>query len=248
MKQILCVLVLSLIALTLCADDCKPVINGYEFDLNPLKNLGKITFRKEAAGFEFAVCGNVHAACGLEDCAESNSFSGCVENGEQDFCLGNRNPDTEFLAVITVNDVIRLQAIYGGGDHIPESLCPGGLRSNLVIEIVCDPNIKDAPETFSVQGPECSSGNTIISFPHASGCPVRVISKGLSTGSIMLIIIFVGFAVYLIGGVVFNLAVRKESGTNLIPNKSFWLDFPSLVKDGFNFMLCKKKAGYENIE
>lgn len=37
-------------------------------------------------------------------------------------------------------------------------------------------------------------------------------------------------AVYLIGGVIFQIFVRKNSGKNAIPNSSFWLDFPALVK------------------
>lgn len=37
-------------------------------------------------------------------------------------------------------------------------------------------------------------------------------------------------AVYLIGGVLFQIFVRKNSGKNAIPNASFWLDFPALVK------------------
>lgn len=37
-------------------------------------------------------------------------------------------------------------------------------------------------------------------------------------------------AVYLIGGVLFQIFVRKNSGKNAIPNATFWLDFPALVK------------------
>ena len=36
--------------------------------------------------------------------------------------------------------------------------------------------------------------------------------------------------IYLVGGILFLKYHKKEEGSNVIPNKEFWTDFPSKVK------------------
>ncbi|XP_020625282.1 uncharacterized protein LOC110062679 [Orbicella faveolata] len=78
--------------------------------------------------------------------------------------------------------------------------------------------------------------------------------SGLSTGSVLLIVFFVLLFVYLIAGLLYN-KYRKgvQSLPEMVPNYSFWADFPFLVKDGcvFTFQgmaacckrLCMKMKG-----
>lgn len=74
-------------------------------------------------------------------------------------------------------------------------------------------------------------------------------SHGLSVGSILCIALLVLITVYVIGGIVINKYLRKFEGESYLPNKSFWKDFPSLVKDGFIFTRgkLKKSEEYEKI-
>lgn len=61
-------------------------------------------------------------------------------------------------------------------------------------------------------------------------------SGGLSTGSILLIVFIPLIFVYFIAGMLYN---KYHKGTNtfpeMIPNHSFWSDFPFLIKDGCVF-------------
>ncbi|KAK6166299.1 hypothetical protein SNE40_023030 [Patella caerulea] len=74
-------------------------------------------------------------------------------------------------------------------------------------------------------------------------------SSGLSTGSILLILFFVFFAIYWIGGILFLKYVRKAQGVELIPNYTFWKDLPLLIRDGVVFVIsgCKSQSTYEQI-
>ncbi|BFY97563.1 hypothetical protein BsWGS_00603 [Bradybaena similaris] len=72
---------------------------------------------------------------------------------------------------------------------------------------------------------------------------------GLSPGSIMVIIFFVLLIVYILGGLLFQIFVRKAQGAEMLPNYIFWKEFPFLVKDGFvfTFQCCKGSSGYDKI-
>ncbi|KAK2149729.1 hypothetical protein LSH36_439g01031 [Paralvinella palmiformis] len=67
---------------------------------------------------------------------------------------------------------------------------------------------------------------------------------GLSVGSILLILFFVGVLIYMVGGIVLLRCVRGARGFEQIPNYDFWLDFPVLVKDGVMFVTrgCKAES------
>ena len=65
---------------------------------------------------------------------------------------------------------------------------------------------------------------------------------GLSGGSIFLIILLVAVVLYLVGGVLFNKYRRGATGTDVLPNKAFWLDLPGLVAEGCRFSWHKIRA------
>jgi len=71
----------------------------------------------------------------------------------------------------------------------------------------------------------------------------------LSGGSILLILVFVLAAVYLIVGGIFMKYKKGAIGSEIIPNKSFWTEFPSLMKDGLMFMTspCTKRSSYNQV-
>ncbi|XP_076434768.1 uncharacterized protein LOC143274741 [Babylonia areolata] len=81
-------------------------------------------------------------------------------------------------------------------------------------------------------------------------CPKSVEeSSGLSTGSILVIIFFVLFIVYWVGGFLFMKFVRRAEGLEVIPNYEFWKEIPLLIRDGVTFTLrgCKGESTYEKI-
>ena len=65
----------------------------------------------------------------------------------------------------------------------------------------------------------------------AACAPVQPTSpgSGLSPGSIFLIVLSSVSAGYLLGGLLAN-AIRGKQGTELLPNKEFWISFFSHVK------------------
>eukprot|EP01059_Diplonema_ambulator_P035789 TRINITY_DN858_c0_g1_i7.p1 TRINITY_DN858_c0_g1~~TRINITY_DN858_c0_g1_i7.p1 ORF type:complete len:176 (+),score=44.96 TRINITY_DN858_c0_g1_i7:48-575(+) len=83
----------------------------------------------------------------------------------------------------------------------------------------------------------------VICMPNSGGGGGGGSSGGMSGGAIFLIILFVGFAVYLAGGIVYMAKVKGESGINMIPHIEFWKDLPNLMKDGAFFIKNKVTGG-----
>ncbi|XP_018322197.1 uncharacterized protein LOC108734927 [Agrilus planipennis] len=82
--------------------------------------------------------------------------------------------------------------------------------------------------------PDSSTYNLVLFSPHSC---VLLYHRGLSTGSVLLIIFFVCLTVYLVGGVLVLHFLRGARGKEMIPNYEFWSGLPSLVRDGFLFLL-----------
>ncbi|EDO34314.1 predicted protein [Nematostella vectensis] len=93
-----------------------------------------------------------------------------------------------------------------------------------------------APQPISIEMKECVY--TIV-FNSSEGCRFYgndTPEKALSTGSILLILFFPGIFLYCAIGGLINTG-KGKSGKEIIPNYSFWSDFPYLVLDGFAFCL-----------
>lgn len=61
----------------------------------------------------------------------------------------------------------------------------------------------------------------------------------LDGGWVMIILLIVGLVLYCGFGSMFMYMMRGARGSEMIPNKAFWLELPSLVKDGCNFTVAK---------
>lgn len=156
---------------------------------------------------------------------------------------GGGNPagskDTSFIVDGSGNVVIS----YG----VMES---GGHGRSSKITLVCDRNAKGIG-TVSKFSQSASSGSTIYSgtlnskYACAEGGST---SGGLSVGSVLLIIFFPLVLAYIIIGVLINRYGRGiESIPELLPNHSFWADFPFLVKDGIVFTGVAIKSGCSSL-
>lgn len=239
--------------------DCDNIVVGeHSFSLSRLVNFGRIETHIGFYTYYFSVCKNVN----LPDesyCGKCQEFGGCQsyineDDGEERACLGEF---TNSLSDITANEN-SISLTYTNGDLLPDDECWNGKPRQLIIYIECD-EYKDIPKAINVEEPQCDD-TYYIRFKHADGCPKGSSpspgpapkKKGLSPGSVMLIIIFVSFFVYLIAGVIVNVAIRKKEGKEIIPNVSFWSDLPYLIKDGFVFALDKVRgrssSTYQTVE
>lgn len=89
-----------------------------------------------------------------------------------------------------------------------------------------------------------------VELLHPSAC-IKNKKKGLSFGSIALIVIACLIVLYLALGIPINIFVRKKKGVEVIPFIYFWTSIPGLVIDGIRFIFspcCKGGSGYSNIE
>ncbi|XP_065053220.1 uncharacterized protein LOC135682309 [Rhopilema esculentum] len=122
------------------------------------------------------------------------------------------------------------------------------------INLACDPNIKAPLLSVVLESPEGVYGLTVTTKCACPGACSHLSpqsassSTGLSTGSVLCIVLLVLVVVYLIGGVLINKFVRHEENSELFPNKTFWKGFPVLVKDGCIFTFRKIRAGKSDYE
>ncbi|KAK7108940.1 uncharacterized protein [Littorina saxatilis] len=136
---------------------------------------------------------------------------------------------------------------HRGSDFISQSF----------VKFVCDPSA--STPTFELENDD----NNVYYFtltskcacPNAAGCSSGGNTSGtegqMSTGSYMLILLFVAIFVYLAAGMVFNSTQRHATGLELVPNVTFWRAVPGYIKDGCMFATCnvcgRWKGTYQEI-
>ncbi|GFS03693.1 cation-dependent mannose-6-phosphate receptor [Elysia marginata] len=134
--------------------------------------------------------------------------------------------------------------------HATFQLDAGDGQRHSTIDCICKENSVDVFEfqgefppgtyDFQLSGDSCCPG---AAPPPSSGK-----SEGLSPGSIILIIFMCAVVVYLLGGLGFQIGVRKAKGKESLPHIIFWTSLPGLIKAGFLFTFrCGKDAGYQKI-
>ncbi|XP_068739214.1 cation-dependent mannose-6-phosphate receptor-like [Montipora capricornis] len=119
------------------------------------------------------------------------------------------------------------------------------------ITLKCDP-AQPGNGTVSKFEQEPSGSSTLYyaTFTSKFACPKGGggESGGLSTGSILLIIFFSLLLVYIIVGILLNHYARGvKSVPEILPNHSFWADFPFLVKDGVVFTYGGVKSACSSL-
>jgi hypothetical protein len=121
-----------------------------------------------------------------------------------------------------------------------------GERSVLNIAFSCKNDIGIGAPKFVSEQPD----NILISWESQYACPINTGSgnKGLSAGSILLIILLVLVVVYLVLGILWQKYRNHATGSDLIPNKEFWTELPILVKDGcvFTYFKVKEKISHSS--
>ncbi|XP_062582051.1 uncharacterized protein LOC134243837 isoform X3 [Saccostrea cucullata] len=158
----------------------------------------------------------------------------CQTHGGIQYNCGTQ--DSAVFGYDTGND---LYTITYSADTVSKS---NDLRTT-TLYLKCD----QGPDVFTPAG-ETGSATYVLTFQSKYACP-RKDSGGISAGSILIIIFFGLLFVYLIGGVLFQIFIRKNSGKNALLNSSFWFGLPGLIKDGVLFIVRrgKKKGSYNSI-
>ncbi|CAF2456754.1 unnamed protein product [Rotaria sp. Silwood2] len=71
-----------------------------------------------------------------------------------------------------------------------------------------------------------------ITIKAAEACPLK---RGITGGTIFIIILFVLIMIYLVTGILYNRFKQNQTGLALIPNLSFWLLICGLFINGCKF-------------
>merc|ERR1711916_90630 len=77
-----------------------------------------------------------------------------------------------------------------------------------------------------------------------AGAPAE--KKGLSIGSIILIVALVCSVIYLAAGVGWQYRKGERGVVGLLPHKGFWSSIPGLVKEGVLFSYTSIRARFSN--
>ncbi|XP_044578440.1 uncharacterized protein LOC123261032 [Cotesia glomerata] len=86
-----------------------------------------------------------------------------------------------------------------------------------------------------------------LTLTSESNCLITM-RRGLSTGSILVILLLVFTGIYFASGALALRFLRGAVGLELIPNYEFWSDLPGLVRDGVTFTLSGcSPVSYERI-
>merc|ERR1711934_22319 len=244
-------LVLVLAFFALCNGDCGS-IPGY--DLSKIAGkLGKLTnaWQNVATNVvDFAICATEPSeGCGSgnnnEMCANKPSCCGiCQRWVDQD-----TSPQGACLGVYKAGSVVDGHVVldYQGGDPVSGDAPPGPREGKL--RLICDKSKTDptpVPGTFVEPSADGHTPNTpyiyTLDVQTAAVC-AGAGGSGVPGGGIFLILLFVGFIVYLIGGVAFNKFKEEKEGIELIPHVDFWRETPAYFIAGCQFCWGKISGG-----
>jgi len=125
---------------------------------------------------------------------------------------------------------------YGLSLTYGKASCSG--PTSLSLHLLCDPTANTASVTKTEPVDQCGYQIDMVT---KWACPLPDDKSSgdswplaISLGWIIIILFIGAVFLYLVIGVIVNWQIRKiEPGLELIPNWSFWKDFPFLVRDGF---------------
>eukprot|EP00300_Choanocystis_sp_HF-7_P023904 c25292_g1_i1.p1 GENE.c25292_g1_i1~~c25292_g1_i1.p1 ORF type:complete len:268 (+),score=46.02 c25292_g1_i1:67-870(+) len=144
---------------------------------------------------------------------------------------------------------------FGGGDQ-----CHNNGRPNrqTTINLVCCSTCTSDQLTMLGEVSYChyyiqlQSARVCPGYTPPQPAPGRRKKRGISGGSVILILFFVGLFLYFTVGMAYKALVVGSRGIEMVPNIGFWRSLPGLVLDGVNFVVsCGKNrpgtASYDNI-
>ncbi|XP_077978999.1 uncharacterized protein LOC144434422 [Glandiceps talaboti] len=213
--------------------------DGRVIDLTPLAGSGSPTFFQlpgpEQFLYSYNPCNDFSDAA--KDCI---NVAVCQISSDRSFYydLGDQNS----AIFSTVGDVVTIT--YSGTGE----LSPSTRTSE--VKLIC----ASGDDKLNVLGETSQSSRTYDFELSSLHCCPRApggggSSSSISIGTILCIIVIVLVTVYFVGGILFLKFVKKEEGSDVIPNKNFWFVLPGLIKEGILFAVrpCRKTSAYENV-
>ncbi|KAH3719281.1 hypothetical protein DPMN_062112 [Dreissena polymorpha] len=152
------------------------------------------------------------------------------------------------------------------GDHVVVAYTSGeGVLKLTMVNLICDPT---ACDPIFVPNGEQGAGQFEMTLTTICACPGKCTASGptsgchsghhsnggsvgsISVGTILVIIFFATIVLYLTAGLAYMRFRKQSTGSDMIPNKEFWVVLPSHVLNGGKFVVSKilrKEANYDTI-
>mmetsp|Transcript_23229 Transcript_23229/g.25799 ORF Transcript_23229/g.25799 Transcript_23229/m.25799 type:complete len:259 (-) Transcript_23229:19-795(-) len=229
------ILILYVVFVTAFPPDCSNIVyGGKKYDLSGLQAQGLITAKPAGVSFydyRFFICGPKGFTCGTntgpDTCGVCSAWEGNWNDLYMQSCHG-----------LYVEDSFKFREAVPDGIELLLSNGDGSSKTDLIL--ICDPGY----EGFSnVEIDNQSSYHVKITVRTKEACSIPSSGVGgLSVGSILLIVFFVGVILYIIGGVAWNKLKEKKPWSDnieLLPNFNFWKQVPGLTLDGIMFIINK---------
>ncbi|XP_043273706.1 uncharacterized protein [Venturia canescens] len=208
--------------------------NGTLYDLNKLSEQSPIKSNNNFnLTFSFQPCKNVKMDMTKDNPTECNRDLGvslCAQNhtdAEKSFSLGTTG-ETKWAILESSAELVLTHANY----------------TTRILLVCCD-NCNLANLSLASK-PEKSEYNLILSSQYA--CMIHGSHRGLSTGSILVILLLVFGSVYFCVGALALHFLRGAIGWEMIPNYDFWSKIPGHCRDGIAYVFngCSPTT-YERI-
>ncbi|XP_072761827.1 uncharacterized protein [Anoplolepis gracilipes] len=181
-----------------------------------------------------------HPCTNVKIKTENNTF--CSNGSKVSICILNKRNNTT-LSLGTIEET--KMKLPSGLNKIPIfEIHHNNITSQINIE--CH---SDSKTNFKISSviPPSGSNNYYFMLSSPYGCKIEP-HKGLSTGSILLILFFTITGTYFIGGIISLRILRGATGWEMLPNYDFWSKLPLLVRDGIAFTFnCCRADSYERI-
>jgi len=113
---------------------------------------------------------------------------------------------------------------------------PNKPKVSSVFSFICDDAAGGDIQSITTDG--CTH---TITWPTRYGCPTTG-GDGLGVGGIIIIVVGIGFILYLAVGYLYNMKFKDRSGMEAVPNIDFWRSFPGLVVDGCKYAVNKVRG------
>lgn len=213
------------------ADDCPKLEGGYNYEVltktawrAAVNEVNCLASRTGQCFWYLQFCNKEPVnPCGIEHSCEVNSaglepvdlgkFSGLLGNGADSFVARFQGVPPANATKCT-NKTVTINLIFNCDKEKPISVGPEAELTKL--------HYKD----INANGCERN-----VSIPFDGACTPHAAPGGLSAGSVLLILFFVGLLVYLVGGIL----IRHNNGARgweMVPHHQFWSELPSLIVDG----------------
>lgn len=101
----------------------------------------------------------------------------------------------------------------------------------------------------------CAGGCSVVTptsdtSPTPSGAGGSTVAPGIF-GIVLIVVIIVAFVGYCLAGSIYMSKQKHASGMDIIPNRTFWFEIPSLIWDGMKFSVspCRQRtSGYKTLK